>query len=138
MELLLNLTWLTVSVALGVLLIASRSKSDAMSGRCIYTRSTAWISYLILIALLLPAISMTDDLMAKVAPADSEQVLRRHEVSVGGQHHAEIHITFLCTMHDASTVLLRCIDNLEILPAHHTFYPPPLQHTRDRAPPLTA
>lgn len=137
MELLLNLTWLTVSVALGVLLIASRGKSEAMSGRCTYTRSTAWISYLILIALLLPAISMTDDLMAKVAPTDNEQVVRRHEVSVGGQHHAEIHITFLCTVHDAPSVLLRCIGNLEILPALRAFIPPLRQQLQDRAPPLT-
>ena len=138
MELLLNLTWLAVSVALGVLLIAFRSKSEAMSGRCTYARSSAWISYLILIALLLPAISMTEDLMAMVAAADGEQIVRRDEVSVGGQHHAEIHITFLCTMHDASTVLLCCIGNLEILPALQAFYPPHRQQLQDRAPPLNA
>ncbi len=138
MELLLNLTWLTLSVALGVLLVASRSRCKAMFGQCAYTRSTAWISYVILIALLLPAISMTDDLVAMVAPSDGEQILRRYEASVTGYHHHAIIGALFHAGRDGSAVPLVCTGRLETTPTFHLFTLPPVRQTRGRAPPAIA
>jgi hypothetical protein len=47
------------------------------------------VSYLILIAMLLPAISMTDDLQAMVTPADGEQIVRRLEAAT--PNHVPLH-----------------------------------------------
>ena len=71
-------------MALGILLLRSRGGRTAMSAEHVYSRSAAWISYLILIAMLLPVISMTDDLQAMVTPTDCEQIVRRLETTVPG------------------------------------------------------
>jgi hypothetical protein len=137
-ELLLNLTWLALSIALGVLLVASRSKHEAASGRCVHTRSTAWISYLVLIALLLPAISMTDDLMAMVAPADGEQITRRYDATAVGHHPVHFHVDLFHVVRDPSISPLSCIENLKSTPAFQSFFPPPRRLARGRAPPAFA
>ena len=87
MELLLNFAWLAASAILGILLLQSRRR--AVSADYIHSHSAAWISYLILIAMLLPVISMTDDLRAMVKPTDGEQVARRLETAVPG--HLPVH-----------------------------------------------
>ncbi len=138
MELLLNLTWLSLSVSLGVLLLASRSRCKAMFGKCAYTRSTAWISYGILVALLLPAISMTDDLMAMVAPSDGEQIMRRYEASATAYHHHAVIDAVFHNGRDGSAVPLVCTGRLETLPAFRLFAHPPVRQTPGRAPPAAA
>ncbi len=138
MELLLNLTWLFIASVLGVLLLASRSKREAVSEKCVYTRSTAWICYVILIALLLPAISMTDDLMAMVAPMDGEQIMRRYEVSAAVQHHPRFHIAIVQMARHAWDVPLAITANLESIPGLKAFVPPPRRLAQDRAPPAIA
>ena len=135
MELLLNLTWLVIASALGVLLFASRTKCESMSGKCVYTRSSAWMCYLILIALLLPAISMTDDMMAMVAPTDGEQIARRYEVSAGGQHHAGLHVALFQVVRDGPHAALAFLGNLETIPSLDVFAFSPRQLPQDRAPP---
>jgi hypothetical protein len=140
MELLLNLTWLTIAAVLGVLLLASRSRCQSRcktaSAEYTSTRSTAWLCYLILIALLLPAISMTDDMMAMVAPTDGEQIARRYEVSGGGQHHADFHVALFYFVRDFSQVPLVCIGVLETSPEFRSHYSSPRQDTQGRAPPV--
>ncbi len=138
MELLLNLTWLAISATLGVLLLASRPGCEVVSGKCAYARSTAWLSYFILIALLLPAISMTDDMMAMVAPADGEQIARRYEVSAGGQRNVDFHVALFCVVPDVSYMRLVCIGVQEVIPSSRAFCLSTRQHTRDRAPPVAA
>ena len=91
MELLLNLSWLAASVALGILLLRSRGRREAASAEYVYSHSAAWISYLILIAMLLPVISMTDDLQAMVTPTDGEQIVRRLETSIPGHFPVPLH-----------------------------------------------
>ena len=135
MELLLNLIWLMIASALGVLLLTSRTKSEAMFGKCVYTRSSAWVCYAVLIALLLPAISMTDDMMAMVAPTDGEQIVRRYEVSVGGQHHAGLHVALFALARDRSHSPLAFLGNVETVPSFDVFAISPRQILQDRAPP---
>jgi hypothetical protein len=105
---------------------------------CASTRSTAWMCYLVLIALLLPAISMTDDMMAMVAPADGEQIARRYEVSAGGQRHVDLHVALFYIVRDGSHVPLVCIGAPEAIPALRAFCFSPRQHMQGRAPPVTA
>ncbi len=138
MELLLNITWLVVSGTLGLLLVASRRRCEAVSGKCTYSRGTAWISYAILIALLLPAISMTDDLMAMVAPTDGEQIARRYEATSGGPHHAKLQVAMLPVVRDGFRNPLAVIGNLEVLSAFRAFSFLPPQHIQGRAPPTVA
>jgi hypothetical protein len=138
MELLLNLTWLAVSIALGALLWASRSESEAMSGRCLHPRATAWVGYVILIALLLPAISMTDDLMAMVAPTDGEQIARRYDAPLGGQHPAGLHITLFQVARYTLPAPLAFLEILKPAVAQDFLGSPIRQLPQDRAPPAVA
>lgn len=135
MELLLNLIWLMIASALGVLVLASRTKSEAMFGKCVHTRSSAWVCYAILIALLLPAISMTDDMMAMVAPSDGEQIVRRYELSVGGQHHADLHVALFPILRDRPHSPLAFLANVETIPSFDVFTISPRQILQGRAPP---
>lgn len=91
MEFLLNLAWLAASAILGILLLRSRGRRKTVSAEYLYSHSAAWISYLILIAMLLPVISMTDDLQAMVTPTDSEQIVRRLETTVPGHFLGPLH-----------------------------------------------
>ena len=90
MELLLNLLWLAASASLGAALLHSRGRRSSALKDHIHCHSAAWVSYLILIAMLLPVISMTDDLQAMVTPADGEQIVRRLESAAPG--HSPIHL----------------------------------------------
>lgn len=91
-ELALNLAWLAISAGLGTVFLLSRIRHEGVSTKCTYGRSTAWIAYLLLVAFLLPAISMTDDLMAMTAPADREQVVRRYEAMAVAQSPVLLHV----------------------------------------------
>lgn len=75
MELFLNLTWLFLCVALVTWWVRSvRAGKGAKAGW------TALVALGILLVLLLPAISMTDDLQAMNMPAEMEHGLR-HELT---------------------------------------------------------
>ncbi len=71
----LNLVWLSLSVALVTGCIRSLRRRE--SGAAL----TAVIAVTLLVVLLFPAISMTDDLMAMNLPAEVQHELHRHEVS---------------------------------------------------------
>lgn len=71
MELLLNLAWAAFSLSLLVLWLASLRNG---------TSSTDWrviIAFALLVVLLFPVISMTDDLAAINNPAEAEHIFRR-------------------------------------------------------------
>src|SRR5579875_1784877 len=136
MELLLNLTWLVVSLSLGVLFLASRRRCEALPGKCVYRRSVAGITYVILIALLLPAISMTDDRMAMVTPADSEQVARRYEVSQACPHHPNLQMALLHAPWSGLSAPLQIVGNLEIIHALDAHVPAVMWARDGRAPPV--
>ncbi len=91
MELALNLVWFVVSLGLGLGLFASRRSRVRAAGRPM-PGWALWTGYVVLIALLLPAISMSDDLLAMVAPAEGEQIARRYDaprqiLAPVAQHH---------------------------------------------------
>lgn len=75
MELFLNSVWLSVSVFLVILCLRS-----FRNGHTKLTWSTV-IALCLLLVLLFPVISMTDDLVAMTAPADAEHMLRRYDAS---------------------------------------------------------
>lgn len=138
MELLLNLTWLVLSVFLGLLLVASRSRGEAASEKCSYKKSTAWVAYVILIALLLPAISMTDDLMAMAAPSDGEQIARRYDGPIFVQHPPAIMGAVCHPARDHSVDPLVCIDRVVALAAVRVSTLLPVRRAQGRAPPTVA
>ena len=78
MEFALNLVWFLVSLGLGLGLFASRRSRARGAGRPM-PGWALWTGYVVLVALLLPAISMSDDLLAIVAPAEGEQIARRYD-----------------------------------------------------------
>jgi hypothetical protein len=138
MELLLNLTWLVISVALVALLLASRSRCVDKRESAIHSRSTAWISLFVLIALLLPAISMTDDLMAMVTPTDGEQISRRYDSCAGSPQPVHLHVTILHVARNVFYSPLTVIGEIESTPAFKLNCAPQLRYAQDRAPPATA
>jgi len=132
MEQFLNFAWLATSIALAMLLLAPRRARETSSS------STVWLTYLILIAMLLPVISMTDDLMAMVAPTDGEQITRRYEVAPNApQHHPASHFAifhlipkFSCPMNFSGW--------LEFSPAICESHSPAYFRVSGRAPPTNA
>jgi hypothetical protein len=73
MELILNLAWLVLSTVL-VLGYAAFARSALRSRRW-----TVVVALVVLILVLLPAISMTDDIAAINNPAETDHMFRRHE-----------------------------------------------------------
>jgi hypothetical protein len=95
-----------------------------------------WVSYLILIAMLLPVISMTDDLQAMVTPADGEQIARRFEAAVSSHAPVHLHPTVFLRM---GSVWLGPIVETGLLDAVRDFNPSYIWHrqtTQGRAPPV--
>ena len=72
MELLLNIVWLSVSCVLIILCVRSIGR-----GHTKLSWNTA-VALFVLLVLLFPVISMTDDLQAITAPAEVEHLMRRH------------------------------------------------------------
>lgn len=137
-ELLLNLLWLAASVSLGFLLLNSRGRRRIASEDYIRSHSAAWVSYLVLIAMLLPVISMTDDLQAMVTPADGEQIVRRMEAAVPGHSPIHLHPTVFL---QARSAWLAPVSESRPLEAVRNFYPAYSCHqrtTQGRAPPVAA
>ncbi len=136
MEVFLNLAWVAISTALGVQFLVSRRRRGVAQERPVHSCRTASLAYVILIALLLPAISMTDDLMTMVAPTDGEQIARRYEAPAAGPHHAVAPLQLFHTGRLASTAPLEPAGSLPIAPDPAAASFPPLMRGRGRAPPL--
>lgn len=138
MELLLNLLWLAASASLGVLLLNSRGWRVAAPEDRIHPHSAAWISYLILVAMLLPVISMTDDMQAMVTSRDSEQIVRRMEASSPG--HSPVHLHGTVFLHVRSVSLAPVFEArpLEAVRDFYSSYCCHWQTTQGRAPPAIA
>jgi hypothetical protein len=137
-ELLLNLLWLAASASLGVGLLYSRRRHRSASKDYIHSHSAAWFSYIILIAMLLPVISMTDDLQAMVMPADGEQIARRIESAVPGHSPVHLHPTVFLQVRIAGLAPVNEARPLEAVRDFHPFYSCHRQTTQGRAPPAAA
>ena len=137
-ELLLNLLWLAASASLGVLLLNSRGRRGVASEDRIHSYSAAWISYLVLIAMLLPVISMTDDLQAIVTPTDGEQIVRRMEAAVPGHSPIHLHPTVFLQARSAWLAPVFEARPLEAVQNLHPSYCWYRQTTQGRAPPAIA
>jgi hypothetical protein len=71
-ELLLNIVWLSVSLLIVILCAQSVRRGDTEISW------SAGVALCLLLVLLFPVISMTDDLQAITAPAEVEHLMRRH------------------------------------------------------------
>jgi hypothetical protein len=134
-ELLLNLLWLAASASMAVLLLNSRGRRGGASQDYVHSHSAAWISYLVLIAMLLPVISMTDDLQAMVTPADGEQIARRFEAAVPSHSPMHLHPTMFLQVR---SVWLAPVVEARPLELVRNFHPSDSRHqrtTQGRAPP---
>jgi hypothetical protein len=137
-ELLLNLLWLAASASLGVALLYSRSRRRTASEDYVHSHSAAWVSYLILVAMLLPVISMTDDLQAMVTPTDGEQILRRIESAVPGHSPVHLYRTVFLQVQSAWLAPVfeaRPLESVRVLHPSNCWY---RQTTQGRAPPAVA
>ncbi len=91
MELALNLTWMLLSLAMVTAWFAQ-------SGHKLHSRDRrrAAIALLLLVVILLPAISMTDDLLAARFSAEVEQIQMQHKSLLVA--HAEVALSGLLAM----------------------------------------
>jgi hypothetical protein len=137
-ELLFNLLWLAASASLGIGLLYSRGRRRVASEGVIHSHSAAWVSYLILIAMLLPVISMTDDMQAMVTSTDGEQIVRRIESAVPG--HSPVHFHRTVFLQTRSVWLAPVFESrpLESVRNFHPSYCWHRQTTQGRAPPAVA
>ena len=93
-ELLFNLLWLALSVTLLVFSFFSHKRCE--KGARYPTIQTRIIALAVLIVILLPAVSLTDDLQACTAPMETEHVTRRVDFLPAGPdvlHHAIFTVT---------------------------------------------
>lgn len=136
MELLLNLLWLAASAVLGALLLKSRGRRAAVSADYVHPDSAAWISYIVLIAMLFPVISMTDDLQAMVTPTDGEQIVRRFELSATGHSPIHLHAVLFLPVRNGLFAAVPVADPLETVREFHPSYRWHRHTTQGRAPPV--
>jgi hypothetical protein len=118
-------------------LLESRGKRRAACSDYVHPHSTAWISYLILIAMLLPVISMTDDLQAMVTLTDGEQIARRLEVSIPGHSPVQLHDTMFFPVRYVLFAPVPDAGPLELTWDFHPSYCAYRQTTQGRAPPFS-
>ena len=100
MELLLNLVWLLISVAIfaGLALSLRRERQRGFEEHASpYLR---YISALVLVFILLPVISMTDDLHAMPMMAEGERAVRAQaaDTSQQQQHKMRVPVLFLAAL----------------------------------------
>jgi hypothetical protein len=136
-EFALNLVWFLVSFGLGLGILAAR-RSQARSAARPMPGWALWTGYIVLVALLLPAISMSDDLLAMVAPAEGEQIARRYDAPRPMQSPLAQHRVFL---HRTPQVLLTppvLFAWRELPSAPRVFIPRLHRSVGDRAPPAVA
>lgn len=91
METLLNLVWLALSVAISGLWLLRRMSSNRRESSI--SIKTQLVSLAVILLILLPVISLTDDLQASLAPAEVEHACRRGDTLPG--HDASIQSQFV-------------------------------------------
>lgn len=109
-----------------------------MSHDYVHSHSTAWISYLVLVAMLFPVISMTDDLQAMVTPTDSEQIVRRFEAVAPDHSPVHLHATLFLPVRDGLFAPIPVAGPLEPVRDFYFSYRWHWQTTQGRAPPVAA
>ena len=83
METLLNCVWLVLSLSLLTAWIAHVSSIQPSVEQNLPSRRLQFIAIVVLVLLLFPVISLTDDLAMCAATRDTEQALRLHELCDG-------------------------------------------------------
>lgn len=83
METLLNCLWLVLSLSLLTVWLAHARTSEEQTSRLLPSRRLQFTAVVVLVLLLFPVISLTDDLAMAVATRDTEQALRLHDLCDG-------------------------------------------------------
>ncbi len=87
MESLLNCAWLLLVVALLTAWAGqARTAKPRRASRLLPSRGLQLTALLVLVVLLFPVISMTDDMAACTAPQEAERALRLHDPLEGAPH----------------------------------------------------
>ena len=116
MELLLNLVWASFSVILiGIWL--RRATSTRVSGKL--NAHAQILALMLVVLLLLPAISMSDDLMAAQSPAETDSALRR-SVDADFGHHAIYPTSFALPEQITADVSITGLTQEAVLTEHVT------------------
>ena len=90
MEILLNLIWVALSAALSVFWLLRRAP-NARDGHSVSLKKQL-VSLAVVFLILLPVVSLTDDLQASIAPAEVEHACRRGDALPG--HDAQLQSQF--------------------------------------------
>jgi hypothetical protein len=80
-EILLNLVWVALSVTLSVFWLLRRVSSNPKEHSI--SVKTQLVSLAVVLLILLPVVSLTDDLQASIAPAEVEHACRRGDALPG-------------------------------------------------------
>ena len=106
MEILLNLVWVALSVALSVYWLRRRVPHDGNENSV--SLKTQLVALAVVFLILLPVVSLTDDLQASIAPAEVEHACRRGDALPG--HDAQLQsqfamiATWLIAPHSPNTI----------------------------------
>jgi hypothetical protein len=76
-EIFFNLLWVGVTIALGAVWLAARCRGTTSLLPSVGVQLTAFV---VLALVLLPVISLTDDLQARITPAETEHFVRRGDL----------------------------------------------------------
>lgn len=85
MELIFNLLWLTLSLALILWWVIGQRRGSRESRG--YSRRMQIVALVILIVVLLPVVSLTDDLRTGATPAEAEHFARRVDLQINPDTH---------------------------------------------------
>lgn len=95
MEILFNLVWVALSVTLSVLWLRRRVPHDDDSHSV--SLKTQFVALAVILLILLPVVSLTDDLQAFIAPAEVEHACRRGDALPGHDSQLQSQLAFVAT-----------------------------------------
>jgi hypothetical protein len=109
LEILLNLVWVTLSVAVSVFWLLRRVQFNGDEHAI--SLKTQLVSLAVILLILLPVVSLTDDLQASIAPAEVEHACRRGDALPGHdatlQSQFAIVATWLIVLHAPNSFAVR-------------------------------
>ena len=119
MEILFNLLWAALSIALSGLWLLGRTRCTKSSpDTSVHLQITALA---VLIVILFPVVSLTDDLLAYTAPAEAEHLVRRdlHDLAAGPTGTTAVILAALFAFpHAGSAILYRTPPSMKLGTPH--------------------
>jgi hypothetical protein len=107
-EIFFNLLWVTVTIALAAIWLASHHRGTR--SRLSPALGVQLTAFLVLALVLLPVISLTDDLQTQISPAETEHVARRGDLQPAPDqrlHSLPVALTLLVTLPKIPSIAVR-------------------------------